>query len=47
MTLYLENNEITDESAADLAQMLKNKPNLKKFNLGYNGFTDKGMSEIL
>jgi len=41
--LYLENNNLTDESSVDISMMLADKPKLKKLNFSYNQFSDTGV----
>jgi len=43
VALYLENNQLTDESSVDISMMLADKPRLKKLNLSYNQFSDNGV----
>jgi len=45
--LYLENNNLTDESSVDISVMLSDKPKLKKLNLSYNQFSDNGVLRIM
>ena len=45
--LYLENNNLTDESSVDISMMLADKPKLKKLNFSYNQFSDTGVLWIM
>ncbi len=47
IALYLENNNLTDESSVDISVMLSDKPKLKKLNLSYNQFSDNGVLRIM
>ena len=46
LSLYLENNEITQVGAKEIGQILANKYKLSKINLNNNPLKDEGLMAI-